>query len=152
MSVTVDFQKTVALKKAVNSRSAPMMKWKRQAAQLYRSQLFKRFDRFSRGLGNWRNTKRRRAGKTKFILRKTHTLYKSLSPVWRGLPGQYQKINRDSIEVGIKGGKHPEFKGTVGQLAAIHNRTRQIMVRPDSRTRDLQRARLESLLKKRKNG
>jgi hypothetical protein len=151
--IKVDLSKLTALRDKAKGSSQELMKWKRTAAQQYRSFLFARFDRFSRGGGNWRNTKRRKAGKTKFILRMTHTLFKSLSPVWRNLPGQYQRINGDKIEVGIKGGKHPRAKITVGRLAAIHNNgegimpKRQIMVRPDKPTTDKMVKSLDKALK-----
>lgn len=139
MAVTVDLTKTKVLRDRLKPRSPQMMKFKRAAAQDYRSFLFRRFDRFSRGGGNWPTTKRRRLGLTKFILRKTHTLYRALSPVWRNLPGQWQRFVGNKVEIGIKGGRHPKAKITVGKLAEIHNfglgkqKRRQIMVGPDSK-------------------
>jgi hypothetical protein len=168
--VTVNLGKTKALIAAVNGRSPALMKWKRQAAEAYRSQIFNRFNRFSRGGGDWKQTARSRANSTvkrkgrkikgadgrlrnAFILRKTHTLFKAWSPVWRNLPGQYQRITEDSVEVGVKGGRHPEAPFSVGRLASIHNfgegnmPKRQMMVKPNKATTDLMIKRLDKLLK-----
>ena len=143
MPVKVNLAKLKALQTNVALDSPNMIKWKKRAAREYRSFLHKRFNTFSRGGGNWKNTQRRKAGKTKFILRKTHTLFRSLSPVYRNLPGQYEKLSGNSIIVGISGGRHPEAKTkggnpmSVGKLAQIHNfgegrmPKRQIIVRPN---------------------
>ena len=151
MAVTVDLSKTKALREITKPRSPVMVRFKKTAAQEYRSELYQRFDRFSRGQGNWKNTQRRRAGKTKFILRKTHTLFKSLSPRFRRLPGQYQRLTGNRIEVGIKGGKHPEAKISVGRLAQIHNSgegrmpKRQIFVQPTAGLKKKWKTRLEKI-------
>lgn len=134
--VTVDLTKLKALEKVTSQRSPEMIAFKKQAATDYRGFLFDRFNRFSRGGGNWPKTKRwkqnkpRRGRKFKtanggsryhLILRDTHTLYRSLTPKYSGRPGQYQKLVSNRIVIGIKGGKHPKAKITIGRLAAIHN-------------------------------
>jgi len=138
-NVKVRLDKLAAIRERVKPDGDRLTKWKKRSAQRYRSFLFKRFNKFSRGGGNWRNTKRRKAGKTRFILRKTHTLYKALSPVYRGLPGQYERLDRNYIETGYGGsGRHPNAKMTVANLAKIHNvgngiiPQRQIIVSPSS--------------------
>ena len=140
MATFVDLTKFKQLAKVTSNRSPTMKKFKKRAAQEYRSFLFQRFNDASRGDGTWPDTLRRQLGLSKFILRKTHTLYKALSPVFRGLPGQFERLEGNHIEVGIKGGRHPEFKGTVGRLAEIHhtgegrNKRRIIIINP---TRDM---------------
>lgn len=141
--VTKDLSKIRALRRKVNPRSPAMARWKKRSAQKYRSFLYKRFDRFSRGGGNWRTNQRTRGKRRpkKFILRMSHTLFRSLSPVFRGLPGQFERITTDSIEVGIKGGRHPNASISVGRLAEIHHTgegiqsERKIIVRPDTKLR-----------------
>lgn len=155
--VKINLRKLDALQKVTSSRSPQMIAFKQASAQEYRGFLFERFDKFSRGGGNWKHTKRfrqqpkRRGGQFKLaggrkganlILRDTHTLYRALTPVYSKRPGQYQALSGNRIIVGIKGGKHPKFKGGVGRLAAIHHfgkgrmPKRTIMVMPP---RDMQR-------------
>ena len=137
-STKFDLSKLAALRDRTKPNSRTMTRWKKRSARKYRTFLFKRFDRFSRGGGNWRTTRRRRAGKTRFILRRTHTLMRGLSPVFRNLPGQFERFDRTHIQVGYGGpGKHPSGTITVAQLAQIHNSgegivpMRQIIVRPN---------------------
>ena len=165
--MTIDLTKFKQLQERTGSRHPNMIEFKKRAAQKYRSFLFTRFDRFSRGGGNWpatrrSDTRKRRRGRpikgvdgrkrNAFILRDTHTLMKSLSPVFRNLPGQYQRLVGKSIEVGIRGGKHPKAKITVGELAEIHQlglgvRVRKIVVQPDAATRSLLVADLKKTIK-----
>ena len=104
-------------------------------AVAYRAFLRHRYRRLSKGGGAWKDN----ATNTP-ILRVTDTLYDALTPVFKGLPGQYQKFVPGGVQVGIKGGKHPDAIITVGRLAAIHNvgegrmPKRQIIVRPDGKT------------------
>ena len=155
--VTVDLRKLKSLKGVTSQRSPEMISFKKGAAQSYRAFLFERFNKFSRGGGSWKKTKRwkenkpRRGRKFKtaggglrfhLILRDTHTLYRSLTPKFSGLPGQYQELKGNRIVVGIKGGKHPKAKITVGRLAEIHNAgegrmpKRQIFVQPTKQIQD----------------
>ena len=139
-------RKLEAVEQKTQAPHPTFLKWLRRAAQRYRRQLYDRFDRFSRGGGNWRSTKRRRGTRGRNrprILRKTNTLIRALSPVFRGLAGQWEKIRGNSIETGYGGSaRHPEANMTVLSLARIHNDgqgivQRQIIVRPDSQTRQL---------------
>ena len=154
MAVVVDLTKFRQLAKVTSNRSPTMKKFKQRAAQDYRSFLFKRFNAASRGDGTWPDTLRRALGLSRFILRKTHTLYKALSPVFRGLPGQYEKLEGNTITVAIRGGRHPEFKGTVGRLAEIHhtgegrNKRRLIFVAPPRALISTWSKRLKAIVKK----
>ena len=140
-------RKLEALERSTQSPDPNYEKWLRRIARRMRSQWFHRFDRFSRGGGNWPSTKRRKGsrgrGRAK-ILRKTNTLIRALSPVFRGLAGQWEKIRGNSVETGYGGSaRHPEAKMTVLSLARIHNDglgivpRRQIIVQPNAETRRL---------------
>ncbi len=97
--------------------------------QAYLSFAQRRYNRFSRGGGDWpplkaATIKRRRRGPRKksatAILRDTGTLFNALG---RGSPGNVFKRTRRGILVGIGGGAtHPDDKKlTVGKLAEYHN-------------------------------
>ena len=140
-------RKLGALEQKTKSPHPNYQRWLRRIAQRLRSFWFHRFDRFSRGGGNWRSTKRRRNSRGRNrskILRLTQTLFRALSPVMRGLPGQWESIKGNTIETGYGGSaRHPQAKMSVLRLATIHNTglgvvpKRQIIVRPDSETRQL---------------
>lgn len=133
------------------------LKWLRLAAQRLRSFWFRRFDRFSRGGGNWKSTKRRKGSKRKRkprILVVSQTLLKALSPIMRGLAGQWESIRGNTIQTGYGGSaRHPKAGMTVRNLARIHDQgmgivpQRRIIVNPDSRTRELIRNDAERILK-----
>lgn len=125
-----------ALRGKLRAYSPELLEWKRESARRWRQYHYDRYRRYAKGQGTWKKTKRWKSGESKYILRKTHTLYKSLTPEYRRLPGQYQLLRGYQVQVGISGGVHPEFKGgTVGDLADIHNEgkgrmpRRQIVVR-----------------------
>ena len=108
-------------------------------ARIYRTALYKRFIKSASGGGRWKVTKKstRKKKGNKLILRDTDTLLRSLTPQFKGLPGQFERIKGSSIEVGIGGpGKHPSEPLTVGQLASFHQEgagnypARKIIVRP----------------------
>lgn len=138
-SVKVDLGKLKAVREANKPDGDQMTRWKKRSARRYRSFLQKRFDRFSRGGGNWKKTARVLSGAAQFILRKTHTLFRALSPIYRGLPGQFERITKNTIQTGYGGqARHPNSKITVAKLARVHNNglgivsQRQIVVRPSS--------------------
>lgn len=150
-------KKLADLERRTESPDPNYQKWLQRAARRLRSFWFNRFDRFSRGGGNWKSTKRRKGSRGRNrarILRKTQTLIRALSPVFRGLAGQWEKIRGNSIETGYGGSaRHPEAKMTVLSLARIHNNglgivpRRQIIVRPDAATREQIRSDGERILK-----
>jgi len=162
--VTVDLRKLKALEGVTSQRSPEMISFKKGAAQSYRAFLSERFNKFSRGGGNWKKTKRwkSKGGRYKrlngtrghLILRDTNTLFRSLTPKYSGLPGQYQKLTGNRIVVGIKGGKHPKAKISVGRLAAIHNSgegrmpKRQIFVRPTTELQDKWKKQIKAIPKR----
>lgn len=155
--VTGDLGRILELEKVSDPNSKELMSWKKSSAMKYRSFLYKRFDRFSRGGGNWRKTKAmKRSKKKKFILRISHTLFKALSAVFRKLPGQFEEFKEGKVLTGIGGpGKHPNANMKVGRLAAIHHHgegyqtQRKIVVRPDSELKKVLVQDLRSKLKSR---
>lgn len=150
-------RKLRAVERKTKSPDPTYQKWLYRIARRLRSFWFNRFDRFSRGGGNWRSTKRRRNSRGRNrskILRKTQTLIRALSPIMRGLPGQWERIKGNSIETGYGGSaRHPEAKMTVLRLASIHDGglgivpQRKIIVQPNAETRKLMIGDAERILK-----
>jgi len=134
---------TKELRKGTAEFKGVYEKW----AQKYRKFLFVRFKKFSRGGGNWRKTSKSTRDKkgSNLILRDTDTLLRAFTPVFKGLPGQFQQFVSNGIAVGVGGpGKHPASPITVGQLAEYHhegignNPRRLVMIQPTaSLNRDL---------------
>lgn len=108
---------------------------KKEIAKTWRTFQFRRFRKFSRGQGSWAPVKKKKRGG---ILRDSDTLMNSLSPVFRRRRGQFQKLNKTSIRIGIGGNaRHPKAKNlTVAQLAAIHHPTRPVIGTLDRRTKN----------------
>lgn len=112
-----------------------------QWAARYRAFLQHRFDRFSRGGGDWPPLKRKRKRGKKnraSILRNTGTLFNVLDLRFSGRVGQLQEDLPNGIRVGFGGsGAHPQTGMTVARLAEIHHfgqgnvPERQIIVDPD---------------------
>ncbi len=142
-NVTVDltgwkrYEKAVTeeLRKGTSEFKEVYTKW----AQKYRKFLFVRFKKFSKGGGNWRKTSkgtRDRKGNI-LILRDTETLLRAFTPVFKGLPGQFEQFVPNGIAVGVGGPiRHPSSPITVGQLAEYHhtgagnNPTRKVIISP----------------------
>lgn len=120
----------------------PMLDVRRQWAFRYRSFSRERYDRFSKGGGNWPALKpatiaaRRHGGKGRFkrgraaleaaresgggqisILRDTNQLFTVLSPIFASLPGQVQEEIPFGILVGFGGpSRHKTKAGKQGKL------------------------------------
>ena len=150
--VTIDLTALKNLRKAVQrglrsaGGSGPIRKAFNQWAFIYRSFLHERFDKFSKGGGNWAGlspaTKRARkkskkgknkrgkktkaaipAGETFSILRNDGLLYNALQPSLSGKrPGALKKHIAFGVRVGYGGSsKHPSGKGlTIQQIASYH--------------------------------
>ncbi len=130
----------------------------KQWAFRYRGAMRERYDRFSKGGGNWKglsaSTKKQRRGEGEraSILRDTGTLFMVFSPTFKHLAGQYEKNVPFGIVVGYGGpGRHPEGKMTVAKLAGIHheglgnNPKRKLLINPSDRLKrqmagDMERA------------
>jgi len=124
-----------AIKKDFREGSREFKEVNENWAEEYRRFLHTRYIKFSRGGGNWKKTKRPK--KNSLILRETDTILRALTPVFQGLPGQFERHVDNGIEVGIGGpGKHPSSLMTVGELALLHQEgvgdlpVRTIVVRP----------------------
>ena len=133
-----------AIRQAAGTSAAGHMRTAlRQWGLRYRSEMQERFDRFSKGGGDWpplaaSTIRRRRKGKgrtvkigstirtvargTVSILRDTGTLFMALQPQFSGRPGQLQEDIPYGERVGFGGpAQHPKGALTVGALAAIHH-------------------------------
>lgn len=130
----------------------------RQWGARYRSFAKLRFDRFSKGGGNWPSLaastmKRRRKARRGFkgatrqfsILRDTGLLFKALMPEFTRRPGQWQLDIPFGLEVGYGGpGRYPDGKATVADVASFHQKgfrkgkrhlpKRETIVPPDAKT------------------
>ena len=91
-----------------------------------RAWLQERFDKYSKGGGNWpplsESTLRQRRGTTASILRDTGLLFAALSPVFVGAPGALQDRLKNGIRVGF-GGPATHASGgsaSVSDIAYFH--------------------------------
>lgn len=105
----------------------------------YRSFIQRRFDRYSKGGGDWKPLVSRVGGT---ILRDTNTLFMAVQPAFVNQPGAIQKNINGGIEVGYGGtAKHPRANMSIVKLADIHqkgkgnNPSRVIIVPPSERVR-----------------
>lgn len=108
----------------------------------YRSFTQKRWDRFSKGGGDWAPLKSRRGS----ILRDTSTMFNTMAPIISAPAGSINKLIKDGIEVGFSGSQtHKSGKATIAQIAFWHqtgagnNPERKIIVPPDANTLDAMR-------------
>jgi hypothetical protein len=131
--------------------SGPVRDMYTQWAARMRSFWRERYDKYSKGGGDWKRlepetVKRRKAGKdgnkTASILRDTNTLYRALHPKIQQ-PGRYTERGPAFIIIGYGGsGIHPDAGVTIQKVAMWHqmgmgnNPTRKIIVDPDQKTRD----------------
>lgn len=145
------------ISKHLTHGTGPIRKVHQQWGARFRSFTQIRFNKYSRGGGDWPSLKNTRSRNRKgqflkqSILRDTNTLFYSVTPAFSGLPGQLQRGIPLGIEVGIGGAsKHPKGLRTVGEIATYHqtgagnNPVRKIIVLPpqdviNSMSRDLKR-------------
>lgn len=108
----------------------------KQWAIRYRSFIQRRFDKFSRGAGDWAPLKFRKGT----ILRDTNTLFTAMSPTFVAPPGSINKLLDDGVEVGFAGTASHKGGPTIAQIAYWHhtgagnNPVRKIIVEPDAAT------------------
>ena len=121
----------------------------------YRRFILRRFNKFSRGGGDWaklkkstiaaRKRKKARRGysgpRSFSILQDTGMLKAALKPNFTAAAGALQERIRGGIRVGYGGpGRHPKGKATVADIASFHHvgnrymKPRKIIVDPDART------------------
>jgi hypothetical protein len=167
--VTIDLKnlkrfQTVLQQDLRGSGSGPIRAALRQWAARFRSFVQLRFDKFSKGGGDWKpladSTKKRRAGARKgakglrsfAILRDTGTLFMALTPTFSNKPGQFQEDIPFGVRVGFGGpARHPKGAMSVADLARFHQEgaghlpARIIITEPDASVQrlmasDIQRA------------
>lgn len=104
--------------RGIRSGSGEIGKVYRKWAVRYRGYIQERFDRFSKGGGDWAPLKSRDGS----ILRDTNTLFAALNPVFTGNAGALERIVAGGILVGFGGSAtHANGDATVAQIAAWHN-------------------------------
>ena len=118
-----------------------------QWAVRYRSFIQRRFDRYSKGSGDWAPLKIRKGS----ILRDTNTLFTALAPSITPPEGSINTFLPDGIEVGFGGPASHPGGPTIHQIAVWHQSgagnypAREMIVAPDDQTvkgmvSDMQRA------------
>lgn len=149
MTVHVDLSPLIKFKERVLQKSGHVRVALKQWAAIYRGFIQERFDKYSKGGGNWRALspvtiagRRKGSGVSAVatILRDTGTLFVALDP-GKLNPGAIEKHTAFGVTVGYGGsGSHPKGKMTIAKLAAIHDQglgrmpQRQIIVGPDAKT------------------
>jgi hypothetical protein len=117
-------------------------------AKIQREFLYKRYERYSEGGGDWEPLKEKtilqklKKGLLPFILRATDTMMESLNPHNPGV-GSYTKIHPNLFKVVVGFNTfagHPMSKKTIGRLAEIHHEgrgrvpVREVVEEPDRAT------------------
>lgn len=145
--ITVKIPALRKFKSKVKNGSGRIKTAYQQWAVRYRSFIQRRFDKFSRGGGDWPALKLREGS----ILRDTNTLFTALTPTLNAPKGSINKLIEDGIEVGYGGGASHPGGPTIQELAYWHQTgagnypARVIIVEPDAATvrgmvSDMQRA------------
>jgi hypothetical protein len=155
VTVQLDLRKLKKFRNELDkgSSSPHILRVLKQWAARYRGFVQRRFDKFSKGGGNWpplaESTKRgRRKGTNKkakvdfAILRDTGTLFAALNPSFSNAPGAIEKPTSFGVIVGYGGpGRYASGgRATVADIASFHNAgvgrlpKRQIIVPPDAAT------------------
>ncbi len=149
--VTVKFSsKLGALASSVQAQTAgrspgPIRDAFKQWGWRYRGFVQERFDRFSKGGGDWpglaASTKAGRRGKKYTILRNLGLLFNALDPTFRHAPGAVEKHVPFGVVVGYGGPhRHPGGAATIADIANFHQTgrpnlpQRKIIVRPSPQT------------------
>lgn len=172
VNVHVDLRGLIKLRriirKGLERASGPIRDAIRQWAYRYRGFAQERFDRFSKGRGDWPGLKastirqrrrgdKRARGKRKraSILRDTGTIFSALEPNFIGAPGQLEKDIPFGVRVGFGGPhKHPKGKATIADIAHFHQSgtgplpKREIIVDPDRETQEGMAEDMESAFRK----
>lgn len=135
MSVKVNLKPLKRFIRAVSqdlrlSGSGPIRKAIKQWAVRYRSFVRERFDKFSKGGGDWKPlSKRTLAGRRKgkgvglvaAILRDTGTLMAALQPTFTRKPGALERDIPFGVRVGFGGpARHKGGKATIADIASFH--------------------------------
>lgn len=152
MTVKVDLSPLIRLRDSLVNANASVRRFiMKQWAAIYRGYAQERYDRFSKGGGNWRplsakTIESRRKGKgsgpVATILRDTSTLHNALDPGQLSA-GAIEENTDFGVRVGYGGGdRHPVGlqSATIANIAMWHdqgmgrNPKRQIIANPDDKT------------------
>lgn len=145
-TVTVDLQalarfEHLFLQDLRTPAAGPLRKAMKKWNARYRSFVTDRYDRFSKGGGDWPpiKYKRKRGGHT--ILRDTNTMFTALAPTATAKPGSITEDIPFGIRVGYGGPmKHPGGNATIADIASFHQLgkgflpARKTIVPPDAST------------------
>lgn len=146
-AITVEIPGLQRFRRVVTRGDGSIKKAYNQWALRYRSFIQRRYNKFSRGGGNWAPLTSRQGS----ILRDTNTLFTALTPSLTPPAGSINKPIEGGIEVGYGGPSGHPGGPTIVQLAFWHQTgagnypAREIIVAPDSDTirgmvQDMQRA------------
>lgn len=135
--VKVDLKKHKALKSAIENGTGPVRETLESFEKLYRSFALRRFDKFSRGGGDWpKNSAGTRKGKrSSAILVDTRIMRLGLGFGIRSI-----KTTKNSVTFAfVNPSAHPGAGISIAELASIHDKgqgvpKRKILVRPDQET------------------
>lgn len=149
MTVRVDMTPFLKFRDKIVSNAGFVKIALKQWAAIYRGFVQERFDKFSKGGGNWKPLApstiagRRKGGGVGLvatILRDTNTLYAALDPGTLK-PGAIEQHTNFGVTVGYGGGdRHPEGQVSIADIAGWHDQgtnripQRQIIVPPDDKT------------------
>jgi hypothetical protein len=148
INVTLNLTGLDKLTKLVTSNSPVVLKTLKQWAFLYRAWAQNRFDKYSKGGGDWPAlspiTIRRRRGKGQnvAILRDTGLLFMVLQPVFQNIAGSIETFGNFSVTTGYGGSALHTGTGSRATIADIasfhnygmgHNPKREIIAAPDDR-------------------
>jgi hypothetical protein len=165
MTVELKGRKLTAIAKTLSPQSPAMAVALKQIAAIYRSFVQLRFDKFSRGQGNWKKlapatiAARRGPKGVVSILRDKGLLFAALQPTFTGTPGALEQRTTTGIRVGY-GGPHRHGTGggvSIADIASFHNEgsghlpQRKIIVEPDETTLKLMQKRVDITLQRAMN-
>lgn len=178
-TITVDLTRLKKFASAVakHDTNNPIGKAIKQWAVIYRGFAYRRFDKFSKGGGDWpklaeSTLEKRRPGTAKkikvsgkaiktgvAILRDTGMLMNALVPTFTGNPGALEKDIPFGVVVGFGGtGKHPDGYASIADIASFHQvgggrlPKREIIVDPDATVRRMMAATMQAALKRMQDG
>ncbi len=162
-TVTIDLQPMTEFREAISKKSAPIRSAIKQWAFRVRAFWQERFDKYSKGGGNWPDladsTKRARRGTGVFtILRDTGLMFAAIGPAFKNAPGQLEKELKFGVRVGFGGpGKYPSG-ASLFDIASFHQEgkgflpKREIIVDPSSIVIKGMRDDMERAIKKLSHG
>ena len=136
-TLKVDLKRHKTLQGAIATGTGPVKETLESFERLYRAFVLRRFDRFSRGGGNWKPNSDavKRAKRSSAILVDSRVMRLGLNVGVRAT-----RITKNSVTFSFTNrARHPSASLTIAQLATVHDQgngvpKRQILVKPDAET------------------